>query len=138
MIRIANVSDLSELSEMLYELYKELMPEHYSQDTFVYRQCIMEHILDSRDTVYIHDNGFFIVRDETEPMAPSLNRYNGIRVYIKPEHRRSSLLAKFYKRLFQDFPDGDILGMTEIGSDHIEVLAKRHELIAHLYKLKRS
>ena len=132
------MTDLTPLATMLQELYTELTPDHATKDEHVYRVCIAEHLNSYRDTVYIHEHGFFIVRDETESMAPTLRRYNGIRVYIKPEHRHSSLLAKFYKRLFKDFPDGDILGITEINSEHIKVLDKRHDLIAKVYKLKRS
>ena len=60
-----------------------------------------------------------------------------MRVYIQPEHRHSSLLARFYKRLFEDFPDGDIMGVTEIHSEHIKVLDKRHELVAKVYRMNR-
>ena len=138
MIKIANIHDLPHLSSMLQSLYTELMPDHATTDELVYRQCIMEHMVDDRDTVYVADNGFFIVRDETEPMTPTLHRYNGLRVFIKPQHRHTRLLANFYTRLFKDFPNGDILGMTEINSEHIDILEKRHELIAKLYKLKKE
>ncbi len=138
MIRKATIKDLDRLGWMMEALYKELMPDHAVTDTLVYRFEITKHLADPRDTIYIADHGFFIVRDETEPMAPTLHRYNGIRVYIQPEHRHSSLLAHFYKRLFKDFPDGDIMGITEITSEHIKVLDKRHELVAKVYKLKRS
>lgn len=138
MIRIAELSDLPRLALMLRELYREITPDHASEDLHDYRQVIMEHLLDDRDYVYVADGGFFIVRDETEIIAPTLHRFNGLKVYIEPEHRHSSLLANFYKRLFEDFPDGDILGMTEIDSEHIKVLDKRHTLIAKVYKLERS
>ena len=137
MIRTANLNDLTTLAIMLKALYKELMPDHATEDDLVYRQAIMEHIMDERDTVYIAEHGFFMVRDETEPMAPTLRRYNGMRVYIDPEHRHGSLLARFYKQLFKDFPDGDIMGITEIHSEHIKVLDKRHELVAKVYKMNR-
>lgn len=139
MIREANKTDITDLSLMLQELYIELMPEHATSDIEVYVNTITDHLIDDRDTVYIEeDKGFFIVRNETEPMTPTLHRYNGIRVYIKPQHRHSRLLANFYKRLFKDYPNGDILGSTEINSPHIKVLDKRHSCIAKVYKLKRS
>jgi len=138
MIKIADLNDLNKLSSMMMALYIEMTPEHAVTDEHIYRLEVMRHLTDNRDTVYVAEHGFFIVRDETEPMAPTLNRYNGIRVYIEPEHRHSRLLANFYKRLFKDFPHGDILGMTEIESEHIKVLDKRHTLIAKVYKLKRS
>jgi len=138
MIYIATLKDLNKLSHMLFSLYKEMMPAHYNKDMHIYRREIMRHINSSTDTIYVAEHGFFIIRDETEPMAPTLHRYNGLRVYIEPEHRHTSLLANFYKRLFKDFPNGDILGITEINSEHIKVLDKRHECIAKIYKLKRS
>jgi hypothetical protein len=139
MIRIANISDLNMLSEMMYRLYKEINPEYATEDMQVYRLAVAEHINNDLDTVYIEDNkGFFIVRDESEPMTPGHARYNGIRVYIEPEHRHSRLLANFYKRLFKDFPNGEILGVTEIHSPHIKVLDKRHNLVAQIYRLERS
>jgi hypothetical protein len=137
MIRIANINDLQPLAVMLRDLYKELMPDDALDDLRVYRLEIMKHLTDDRDIIYIEERGFFMVRDETEAMAPTLRRYNGIRVYIQPEHRHSSLLARFYKRLFTDFPDGDIMGITEIHSEHIKVLDKRHELVAKVYRMNR-
>ena len=138
MIKIATSTDLTKLTNMMIALYTEMIPAHASTDELVYRREVMRHIMDKRDTIYIAKHGFFIVRDETELIAPTLHRYNGIRVYIEPEHRHTRLLANFYKRLFEDFPDGDILGSTEINSEHIKVLDKRHTLIAKVYKLKRS
>lgn len=137
MIRIADINDLTELAEMMMALYMELMPEHCSLEILDYKRAVLEHLCSSKEWVYIADGGFFVVRDETEFIAPTFKRYNGVRVYIKPEHRHSSLLARFYNRLFEDFPDGEILGMTEINSEHIRILDKRHDLIAKVYKLKR-
>ena len=137
MIRLANINDLDVLSVMLSDLYHELMPDHATDDMCVYRLEIAKHLTDDRDSIYIAEHGFFVVRDETEDMAPTMRRYNGMRVYIQPEHRHSSLLARFYKRLFKDFPDGDIMGITEIHSKHIAVLDKRHELVAKVYRMNR-
>ncbi len=139
MIRIANINDLTDLSDMMYSLYKEINPSHATDDMLVYRAVVTEHLCSDLDTVYIEsDKGFFIIRDESEPMTPGYTRYNGIRVYIKTEHRHTRLLANFYKRLFKDFPNGDILGVTEIHSPHIKVLNKRHTLLANIYKLERT
>lgn len=139
MIRIANNTDLGDLASMLRDLYKEISLQHAVEDINVYRVAIQEHFDDERDVIYIEEGkGFYIVRDETEPMTPNLNRYNGIRVYIKPQHRHTRLLANFYKRLFEDYPDGDIVGVTEINSPHIKVLDKRHSCLAKVYKLERS
>lgn len=137
MIKIAKLQDLDSVAIMLKALYVEMMPTYCSTDIEVYRLEVLKHLINPLDTVYVSEHGFYIVRDETEPMAPTLHRYNGIRVYIEPEHRKSNLLARFYKRLFEDYPNGDILGMTEIDSEHIKVLDKRHTLIAKVYKLNR-
>ena len=137
-IRIANNTDIGHLSNMLMKMYKELQPDYASDDKLVYRQSIVASLNNELETVYVHEHGFFIIRDETEPMMPDLQRFNGLRVYIEPEHRKGFLLASFYKRLFEDFPTGDILGMTESNSEHIDVLDKRHIEVARIYILKRS
>jgi len=140
MIRIAEHKDSYTIATMMMALYKEIQPDHYSKEEVVYLEEVLKHLDDPRDTVYIDndDRGFYIVRDETEPMSPTLHRYNGIRVFIYPEHRHSSLLARFYDRLFKDYPNGEILGVTEIQSEHIKVLDKRHTLIAKVYRLNRQ
>ena len=138
MIKLAQKSDLGHLATMMKKMYKELQPEYASDDICVYKQSIRDSLESELDTIYVHKHGFFIVRDETEAMMPDLQRYNGIRVYIEPEHRKGFLLASFYKRLFKDFPTGDILGMTESNSEHIDVLDKRHIEVARIYILKRS
>ena len=139
MIRIAHNKELNIVATMMQSLYKEIQPDHYEADLNVYIDEVNAHMGRDTDTVYVDSDlrGFFIVRDETEVLAPTLHRYNGIRVYIQPEHRRSSLLAQFYKKLFTDYPDGEILGVTEIHSEHIAVLDKRHTLIAKVYRLNR-
>ncbi len=140
MIRLATKKDKEKLALMLLAMYVELFPEEATYDMGVYLNEIQNHLDNPKDYIYIdNDNrGFFVVRDETEPMTPNLHRFNGIRVFIMKEYRKSPLLALFYSHLFHDFPNGDILGMTEINSEHIPVLDKRHELIAKVYKLKRS
>ncbi len=139
MIRVATIVDVPAVAGMMFLMYKELFPEHCSTDNSVFIKEVIKHYVSDTDTVYVDSDhrGFFIVRNETEPMAPTLERYNGIRVYIKPEHRKTNLLAQFYDRLFTDFPTGEILGITEIESEHIKVLDKRHTLIAKMYRLNR-
>jgi hypothetical protein len=139
MIIEAEKEHIPHLALMLAEMYHELFPAHASTNMNEYITEIVNHYNNPKDTVYIDSElrGFFIVRDETEAIAPTLKRYNGIRVYIKEEHRKGRLLAEFYARLFEDFPDGEILGQTEINSEHIAVLDKRHEAIAKVYRLKR-
>ena len=139
MIIEAKKEHIPHLAIMLATMYHELFPAHASTNMSDYITEIVTHYNNPKDTVYIDSElrGFFIVRDETEAIAPTLKRYNGIRVYIKDEYRKGRLLTEFYARLFEDFPDGAILGSTEIASEHIAVLDKRHELIAKVYKLKR-
>ncbi len=140
MIRLAKDKDLHSLSMMFLAMYVEVFGDEASLDARVYQEVMKAHLDDPRDSVFLDDKfrGFFIVRDETEPMTPNMHRYNGIRVYIAKQYRKSPLLSVFYQHLFQEFPDGDILGVTEINSEHIAVLDKRHELIAKVYKLNRN
>ena len=139
MIRLATIKDKHTLAQMLRAMYIELFPADAEQELEPYISTIQAHIDAENDYVYVDDKyrGFFIVRDETEAIAPTLRRWNGIRVYIHPNYRKSPLLAAFYAHLFESHTDGDILGVTEIGSEHIKVMNKRHELIAQVYKLNR-
>ena len=140
MIRLAKNSEIGTIATMLRYMYRELWGEEASNDLDIYTKVVKGHIDNPKEYVYVDDKyrGFFIVRDETEIMTPNLHRFNGIRVFIHPDYRKSPLLRLFYTHLFHEFPDGDILGMTEINSEHIAVLDKRHELIAKVYKLNRS
>jgi len=140
MIRLANNEDITTIANMMKLMYLELFGELASTDTEVYANVVKDHIANERDYIYVDDKfrGFFVVRDETEPMTPTLHRWNGIRVFIHERYRRSPLLSLFYSHLFKNHPDGDILGVTEINSDHIQVMDKRHKLIAKTYILNRS
>lgn len=140
MIIEANEHHASDLARMTRDMYMELFPAHAVSDIGVYIDEVAKSFGSPQDTIFIDSElrGFFIVREETEAMAPTLVRYNGFRVYIAKEHRKTRLLAEFYSKLFETFPDGDILGVTEIHSQHIAVLNKRHVHIANIYKLNRS
>jgi len=140
MIRLAKEEELSIVANMMRSMYVELWPDHATTDLEVYLDEVHDHFNSDKDFLYVDEKyrGFFVVRDETEPMTPELHRFNGLRVYIHPHYRKSPLLALFYSHLFQEFPDGEILGMTDINSEHIPVMEKRHELIAKVYKLNRS
>ena len=139
MVRKAQERDLDRLAHMLRDMMKELYGEAASEDIADYRAVIDGHMVDDRDTIYVDNDykGFFIVRDETESIVPGRKIYNGMRVYIRPEYRKTRLLKRFYDRLFTDFPQGEIWGMTEIHSEHIPVMDKRHECVAKVYKLRR-
>lgn len=140
MIRGYRPSDFKWLVCSLRFMYMELFKDKAVEDIYPYISMVNRHIDNDKDEIFIDDKhrGFFIVRDETEAVAPTVRRYNGIRVFIHPEHRKGRVLLEFYNKLFSTYPDGDILGCTEINSEHIAVLDKRHELIAKVYKLTRS
>ena len=140
MIRIANTQDLIYVADMLRSMYIELFGDLAVRDIDTYFKEVCAHHINDTHYLYINEErtGFFVVLDITSPMAPTMKRYNGDRVYIKPEARGARLLYKFYAKLFEDFPDGDILGYTEANSSHIKVLDKRHDLVCNVYKLKRS
>ena len=139
MIREAKDSDESVLADMLQDMTMELWPENASPDFIQYEREIRKHLWNPRDYVFIdnENKGFFIVRDETEAITPNRKIYNGLRVYIKPEYRKTRLLKDFYDYLFKVFPNGEIWGITEYHSEHNKVLLKRHEPVAIVYKLKR-
>ena len=138
-IRItATKKDVKNLAQMVRQMYKELQPNYATDDIKVYKKVVKEALKSPIDRIYIHKDGFFQVRDESEPTMPDLKRYNGVRVFIKPHARNGRLLANFYKRLFADYPEGDILGMTESNSKHIPIMDKRHIEVARIYVLDRS
>lgn len=140
MVRLASYKDLAPLSELLQAMAKELMPEYATDDNMVYRSEVLKYLHDEEYHVYIDDRyrGFFMVKDDTEPVYPGYHRYIGTKVYIKDDYRGGRLLKQFYDKLFTDFKDGDIVGLTEIDSAHIPVLDKRHKLIAKVYLLNKE
>ena len=138
MIRLAENDDDLRLAVMLRDMYRELQPIEAVSDLGVYLVEVDRCLKDPAQAVFIAEEGFFMVVDETEPMTPNMKRYNGTRVYIKPEHRSGRVLKEFYDVMFRAFPDGDILGVTVLNSKHIKVLEKRHTRIANVYMLNRS
>ena len=140
MIQEATKSDLFIVAEMLQAMYLEMRPDYAVEEFNIYVGEVLRCYNDPKQTIFIDSSyrGFFIMQDETEPMTPGMKVYQGTRVYIKPEFRKSKLLKTFYEAMFEHYPDGDILGVTIVGSEHIQVLNKRHELIANVYKLRRN
>ena len=138
-VRRASTTDTEVLASMLRDMMLELFGTCAENDIMCYNKMISDHFKNKKDTIYIDSDhkGFFIVRDETEICVPGRKIYNGVRVYIKPEYRKTRLLKRFYDRLYQDFLDGEIWGLTEINSEHIPVMDKRHECVAKVYKLRR-
>jgi hypothetical protein len=139
MIRRAKPEDSVELANMLKEMYLELFPDYAIDDDSVYFQEIRDQLDDERVHTYVENNykGFMMIRDETEPMTPNLHRYNMLRIYIRPDFRKSRTYWRLYKKVLEDFPDGDVLGMTEANSEHNIPLRKRQEIVATIYKLRR-
>ncbi len=138
MIRKMKLKELSQVAEMLYDMTKEVFPLYYSKNLSVYVDALAEHILN--DTVYVDDElrGFFVMRVATDLVTPSLILYEPTRLYVKPEFRNTRLLYNFYERMYEDYADGDIIGVTDINSKHIPILEKRQERIANVYKITRS
>jgi len=139
MIRLMKKQEILQTAELLHAMAIEVYPDTHSTDDRDYVMAIKEHIVNG-DAIYIDDefNGLFVVRKGTDYITPDLIIYEGVRVYVKPEKRCTRLLHDFYTRMFTDFTDGDIIGITDINSNHIPILEKRHERIANVYKLKRG
>lgn len=139
MVRLATLNDVPYLVDMLKAMAVEVMPEAASTEYSAYVVAIFKYIKDPEYYVYVDDEhrGFFVVKDDYDPVFPAIHRYIGTKVYIAPPYRKGKLLKQFYAKLFDDFPEGDILGLTEIGSEHIKVLNKRHRHIANVYILNR-
>ena len=135
-MRIATISDIKEISEMLYGMYNEVQPELASKDLTKYYELAEFHL--EKDFVYIDEENrsVLIMRDITSPVV-NKKIYDGVSVYIKPSFRKSKLLSQMYKFMFENF-DGTIIGYTEFSSEHNDVLIKRHKLMGYVYELNRS
>jgi hypothetical protein len=138
MIKEAEFKDIIPVSVMLHLMYKEVFGDDTVDNLDVYIKEVMTLFLDDKQTILIDSKyrGFFIVTDISEPMLKT-PRYQGTRVYIRPDYRKSKLLKEFYDELFKRFDKGIILGQTEITSEHIKVMDKRHNLVAKVYELNR-
>lgn len=135
-VRKAESKDLIALSMMLMSMYKELMPGKCSLAESAYRKEMRRYLL--RDYVGIIDDvGFYVIKDVSTAILLD-KRYEGIAVYIKPEARKSRALSIMYNHMFKTFTDGDIYGFVEPNSEHLNVLTKRHDLLGHIFKLKRT
>ena len=139
MIRLAEPSDTVPVAILLKRMTVEIAPEYAAEHDGVYWHFVMDAINDETTHVYIDDEykGFFIIKDEVDPTMPDYHRYVNTKIYIKPEHRKTRLYKQFWDRLLADFPEGDIIGVTEINSPHVPILEKRHERIANVYKVNR-
>ncbi len=137
MIKEANETNTIALATMLKDMMDEVFVGKSASCLSVYVTYIEEALNSSTKWLFIDtDNrGFFMVVNDTETITPLLHRYFATKVYIKPEHRKSRLLAEFYDTLYDRFDE--VVGVTEIGSEHIAVLEKRQERIANVYRIKR-
>jgi len=118
---------------------KELFPDYAVDELSIYMEELIRQY-DAGDTIFVDSEyrGFFIVHDDSSQVTPTMKRYTGTYVYIRPEYRHTKVLSDFYNKLFEFYPYGDILGSTEICSAHIDVLDKRHKHIMNVYSLNRG
>jgi len=139
-VRLADLSDLSVLTEMLMAMYEEVFPDDAVDDELVYRQEVVECLIDEKYVVILVDDNkaFAMIRDDTELMTPTLKRYNITRVYVKPEHRGGRAYATMKNWVAENFSDGDVIGMTEVNSNHLPILLKRDEVVAVVMKMKKE
>lgn len=140
MIRLAIASDLPKIAMLLQHMYIEVFEAQASTNFDDYMTDIMLTYTNPKKYIYIDSEfkGFFILSDEYSNLLPNNKRFQGTDVYIVPKYRKGKLLKQFYDKLFLDFPDGDILGVTELNSEHINVCNKRHKHILNVYVLNRS
>lgn len=133
-MRKASISDIKEISEMLYAMYNEVQPDNASKDINKYKELAFNHI--EKDFTFIDEENraFFVMRDISIPVL-NKKTYDGVSVYIKPEFRKSNVLNNMYDFMFKEFNDGSIVGMTDANSEHNKVLIKRYKLVGYLYEL---
>jgi len=108
MIRLMKEHEILQVARLLESMVAEVFPSHYTQgNSILFIRGVQKHI-DDGDSIYVDDalRGFFIVKDVTDIVTPSLKIYEGTRVYIKPEYRKGRLLSEFYQRLYDDFQIG--------------------------------
>ena len=133
MIRKATQKDLTLVAKLLKAMYTELKAsEELYLDKF---EELAQHHLANDDVWLYKTYALYIMRDET-PCVYKVKQWNGVSVYILPERRKGTILARLYKHMFNHYK-GVIMGFTEVASPHNEVLLKRHELLGHVYKMRR-
>jgi len=140
MVREANAGDTSTLALMLKKMSVEMMPEYATDNDGMYWATVMEWLEEPNTYVFVDNvlRGFFVVIDDSEDIFPDYHRYVISKVYIEPQYRKTKLYSRFFNFVYEEFTDGDVIGVTEIGSDHIPVLEKRHERIANVYRMTRK
>ena len=132
-----NGHSIAIVASMLYAMYHEMRPDECSKDESDYLKVAEDYLLAYDVIIETEGKGIFIMRNENDPLTPNVIQWFGLVVYIKPNYRKGKLLKLFYDYLFANY-EGNILGVTEINSEHIKVLDKRHTCVAKLYRLTRS
>jgi hypothetical protein len=115
------------------------MPDYATEDEDVYWWEISK-LLDADDTYVLVDNGyrgFWVIIDDYEAITPEYHRYVMTKIFIEPQYRKGRVLKQMYDKIEEMFTDGDIVGTTEASSEHVNVLMKRHELLAYIFKRRR-
>jgi len=140
MIRLAIESDIIDCAKLLMEMYIEVFGTQAETDPKKYISQIVSHFNSSDVFVYIDNEyrGIAIVKELYDPLIPNAKRVEGTSIYVIPSARHTKVARSFYIKLFELYDDTyDILGYTEIGSNNIPMMDKRHTLVAKVYQLKR-
>lgn len=133
-MRKATLKDIDFVSDMLFQMYNEVISELMSDDIQKYKELATIYI--KENDVWIDNRGIFVIRDETNPVL-KVKMWNGVAVYIKKEYRKTKALKDFYEVMFNNY-DGIIMGYTEAKSEHNKVLMKRHKLLGYVYEMERE
>ena len=139
-MRIAKAEDTLPIANMLKRMAIEILPEYASDDDDVYWNEVFKYMRDPEYYVYVDHKyrGFFMVKDDIDPIYEDYHRYIFTKIYIYPEYRGGRVYKNMTEKVIEDFKDGDVIGVTEINSPHIHTLEKRHERIANVYKLNKE
>jgi hypothetical protein len=134
------VGDADTLAHLLRDMYKEVFVDSALSDIVIYRNEVLKCLKDQTCTVILVNEtiGFAMIRDDTELMTPTLKRYNITRVYVKPECRGGRAYTTMKNWIATNFSDGDVIGMTEVNSNHLPILLKREEVVAVVIKMKKE
>lgn len=137
MVRLATFKDMNELAYMLRSMTEEVFGDKAAKSPIAYTNTIKRHLI--KDKIYVDGKlrGFAILEDATEAITPNLKRIIISRAYIKPSARNKTVYGRIYHKIISDYPDYEIVGMTEINSPHIPILDKHQELIAKVYRRKK-
>jgi len=117
---------------MLYDMHDE--------KGLPYVTDLMAHIdyIDSKEEVHFDERGFIVMSNISSPLlVDQPKQWLGEIVYIKPKFRKTRALSDYYSYMFDNF-EGEILGMVEVGTDHMPVVAKRGREIGRLFTFNKN